>query len=102
MRKQPSPVKAYLFSLARETVKSRNLQIPRNKSSNPFFSRMAKSPMRVVVTGAAGQISYSLLALIARGDVFGRDQPVDLVMLDLPFAKDAMEGVVMELTVSKT
>ncbi|CBY21980.1 unnamed protein product [Oikopleura dioica] len=59
---------------------------------------MAKSPMRVVVTGAAGQISYSLLALIARGDVFGRDQPVDLVMLDLPFAKDAMEGVVMELT----
>lgn len=63
---------------------------------------MAKSPMRVVVTGAAGQISYSLLALIARGDVFGRDQPVDLVMLDLPFAKDAMEGVVMELTVSKT
>jgi len=61
---------------------------------------MAKSPMRVVVTGAAGQISYSLLALIARGDVFGRDQPVDLVMLDLPFAKDAMEGVVMELTVS--
>ena len=58
--------------------------------------------MRVVVTGAAGQISYSLLALIARGDVFGRDQPVDLVMLDLPFAKDAMEGVVMELTVSKT
>ena len=62
---------------------------------------MAKSPMRVVVTGAAGQISYSLLALIARGDVFGRDQPVDLVMLDLPFAKDALEGVVMELTVSK-
>ena len=60
---------------------------------------MAKSPMRVVVTGAAGQISYSLLALIARGDVFGRDQPVDLVMLDLPFAKDALEGVVMELQV---
>ena len=101
MRKQPSPVKAYLFSLARETVKSRNLQIPKNESSNFSFSRMAKSPMRVVVTGAAGQISYSLLALIARGDVFGRDQPVDLVMLDLPFAKDALEGVVMELTVSK-
>jgi len=53
--------------------------------------------MRVVVTGAAGQISYSLLGLIAKGDVFGADQPIDLVMLDLPFAADAMAGVVMEL-----
>jgi len=58
---------------------------------------MSKMPIRVVVTGAAGQISYSLLGLIAKGDVFGQDQPVDLVMLDLPFAADAMAGVVMEL-----
>lgn len=58
---------------------------------------MSKMPMRVVVTGAAGQISYSLLGLIAKGDVFGQDQPIDLVMLDLPFAADAMAGVVMEL-----
>ena len=60
---------------------------------------MSKMPIRVVVTGAAGQISYSLLGLIAKGDVFGQDQPVDLVMLDLPFAADAMAGVVMELQV---
>merc|ERR1711915_648486 len=59
--------------------------------------KMSKSPIRVVVTGAAGQISYSLLALIAKGDVFGADQPIDLVMLDLPFAADAMKGVQMEL-----
>merc|ERR1712131_557439 len=59
--------------------------------------KMAKSPMRVVVTGAAGQISYSLLGLIAKGDVFGADQPIDLVMLDLPFAEAALGGVVMEL-----
>jgi len=58
---------------------------------------MAKAPIRVVVTGAAGQISYSLLALIAKGDVFGNDQPVDLVMLDLSFAAEAMKGVQMEL-----
>lgn len=58
---------------------------------------MTKAPIRVVVTGAAGQISYSLLALIAKGDVFGQDQPIDLVMLDLPFAADAMKGVQMEL-----
>lgn len=60
---------------------------------------MTKAPIRVVVTGAAGQISYSLLALIAKGDVFGQDQPIDLVMLDLPFAADAMKGVQMELQV---
>merc|ERR1711970_572357 len=59
--------------------------------------KMAKSPMKVVVTGAAGQISYSLLGLIAKGDVFGSDQPIDLVMLDLPFAEAALGGVVMEL-----
>jgi len=64
-----------------------------------IFGRMSKSPLRVVVTGAAGQISYSLLALIAKGDVFGNDQPVDLVMLDLAFAADAMKGVEMELQV---
>jgi len=58
---------------------------------------MAKSPLRVVVTGAAGQISYSLLGLIAKGDVFGMDQPIDLVMLDLSFAEAALGGVVMEL-----
>lgn len=64
-----------------------------------IFIRMSKTPIRVVVTGAAGQISYSLLALIAKGDVFGSDQPIDLVMLDLPFAADAMKGVEMELQV---
>jgi len=58
---------------------------------------MTKAPLRVVVTGAAGQISYSLLGLIAKGDVFGDDQPIDLVMLDLPFAEAALGGVVMEL-----
>jgi len=58
---------------------------------------MTKAPLRVVVTGAAGQISYSLLGLIAKGDVFGTDQPIDLVMLDLPFAEQALGGVVLEL-----
>jgi len=58
---------------------------------------MSKTPLRVVVTGAAGQISYSLLGLIAKGDVFGTDQPIDLVMLDLSFAEAALGGVVMEL-----
>nr|WP_315596993.1 malate dehydrogenase [uncultured Cupriavidus sp.] len=58
---------------------------------------MAKAPMRVAVTGAAGQIGYSLLFRIANGDMLGKDQPVILQLLDLPQAQTAVKGVVMEL-----
>ncbi|MCT9114822.1 malate dehydrogenase [Cupriavidus gilardii] len=58
---------------------------------------MAKAPMRVAVTGAAGQIGYSLLFRIANGDMLGKDQPVILQLLDLPQAQNAVKGVVMEL-----
>ncbi|CAG2143876.1 MULTISPECIES: malate dehydrogenase [Cupriavidus] len=58
---------------------------------------MAKAPMRVAVTGAAGQIGYSLLFRIANGDMLGKDQPVILQLLDLPQAQAAVKGVVMEL-----
>lgn len=54
-------------------------------------------PIRVVVTGAAGQIAYSLLYQIAKGDVFGADQPLILHLLDIPPMMDVLEGVVMEL-----
>jgi malate dehydrogenase len=53
--------------------------------------------MRVAVTGAAGQIGYSLLFRIANGDMLGKDQPVILQLLDLPQAQAAVKGVVMEL-----
>ncbi|MFP4243639.1 MAG: malate dehydrogenase [Ectothiorhodospira sp.] len=56
-----------------------------------------KNPMRVAVTGAAGQISYSLLFRIAAGDMLGKDQPVILQLLEIPPAMDALRGVVMEL-----
>jgi len=55
------------------------------------------SPMRVAVTGAAGQISYSLLFRIAAGEMLGADQPVVLQLLEIPPAMKALEGVVMEL-----
>ena len=58
---------------------------------------MAKAPMRVAVTGAAGQIGYSLLFRIANGDMLGKDQPVILQLLDLPQSQAAVKGVVMEL-----
>src|SRR6478672_11955500 len=58
---------------------------------------MAKSAKRVAVTGAAGQIGYSLLFRIANGDLLGKDQPVILQLLDLPQAQAAVKGVVMEL-----
>ncbi len=58
---------------------------------------MPNPPRRITVTGAAGQICYALLFRIARGDVFGPDQPVVLQLLDLPQAQAAVRGVVMEL-----
>jgi malate dehydrogenase len=60
---------------------------------------MSKSPLRVAVTGAAGQISYSLLFRIASGAMFGPDQPVVLQLIEVPFEKamKALEGVAMEL-----
>ena len=59
---------------------------------------MAKSPVRVAVTGAAGQIGYSLLFRIASGEMLGKDQPVILQLLDLPQGQKALNGVMMELT----
>ncbi len=56
-----------------------------------------KNPVRVVVTGAAGNISYALLFRIAAGDMLGKDQPVILQLLEIPPAMDALQGVVMEL-----
>jgi len=56
-----------------------------------------KTPVRVAVTGAAGQISYSLMFRIAAGDMLGEDQPVILQLLEIPPAMGALEGVVMEL-----
>ena len=56
-----------------------------------------KAPVRVTVTGAAGQISYSLLIRIASGQMLGPDQPVILQMLEITPALDALQGVAMEL-----
>ena len=54
-------------------------------------------PIRVAVTGAAGQIGYSLLFRIASGSMFGPDQPVILHLLDLPFAMESLAGTCMEI-----
>lgn len=56
-----------------------------------------KDPIRVAVTGAAGQIGYSLLFRIASGSMFGDDQPVELHLIEIPAALGALDGVVMEL-----
>src|SRR6476661_865502 len=60
---------------------------------------MAKAPLRVAVTGAAGQIGYSLLFRIAAGEMLGKDQPVILQLLEIPDekAQKALKGVMMEL-----
>ncbi len=56
-----------------------------------------KAPVRVAVTGAAGQIGYSLLFRVANGEMLGADQPVILQLLDIPQSMAAVKGVVMEL-----
>ena len=56
-----------------------------------------KSPIKVAVTGAAGQIGYALLFRIASGQMFGPDQPIALHLIEIPVALNALEGVVMEL-----
>jgi malate dehydrogenase len=57
----------------------------------------ASSPVRVAVTGAAGAICYSLLFRIASGQMLGEEQPVELRLLEIPDAMQAVEGVAMEL-----
>ncbi len=56
-----------------------------------------KLPIRIAVTGATGQICYSLLFRIASGDMFGKDQPVILQLLDIPGSQSLFDGLVMEL-----
>lgn len=56
-----------------------------------------KAPVRVTVTGAAGQIGYAVLFRIANGDMLGREQPIILQLLDLPQAQPMLRGVMMEL-----
>src|SRR5499425_139582 len=58
---------------------------------------MNTSPLRVAVTGAAGQIGYSLVFRIASGALFGPDQPVALHLIEIPNVLEALNGVVMEL-----
>src|SRR5271167_1482813 len=58
---------------------------------------MSQTPLRVAVTGAAGQIGYSLLFRIASGSMFGPDQPIILHLIEVEAALPALGGVVMEL-----
>src|SRR5471030_2346203 len=56
-----------------------------------------KQPIKLAITGAAGQIGYSLLFRIASGAMFGAEQPVQLSLIEVPQALAPLEGVVMEL-----
>ena len=56
-----------------------------------------KTPIRITVTGAAGQISYSLIFRIASGSFLGADQPIILQLLEITPAMKALKGVAMEL-----
>src|SRR3972149_2370084 len=59
--------------------------------------RNMKAPIRITITGAAGQISYAALFRIANGIMLGQEQPIILQLLDLPQAQTMLRGVMMEL-----
>src|ERR1051326_1369446 len=74
----------------------------RTRRNDPTFlqePRMAKKPIRVAVTGAAGNIGYALLFRIASGHMFGADQPLILQLLEIPVEgpQKALKGVAMEI-----
>ena len=71
--------------------------LPAEPASPPASLKRMNSPLRVAVTGAAGQIGYALLFRIASGQLLGPDQPVILQMLEITPALGALDGVGMEL-----
>ena len=62
-----------------------------------YFEKKMKPPIRIAVSGASGQISYSLLFRIVTGDMLGKNQPVILKLLDITESQSALSGVAMEL-----
>jgi len=85
-----------LYNLAPRNVRAPARTLTAQPSEQDRKPAM-KKPVRVTVTGAAGQISYSLLFRIASGQMLGTDQPVILQMLEITPALDALKGVAMEL-----
>src|SRR6187401_3164170 len=75
----------------------RDFHRPSDSHRSPPRNLPMKNPVRVAVTGAAGQIGYALLFRIAAGEMLGRDQPVILQLLELTPAMKTLTGVVMEL-----
>jgi len=83
---------------AQKTSISRMPSVNGASASHRYFANQSTNkPMRVAVTGASGQIGYALLFRIASGEMLGKNQPVQLQLLELTPALKALEGVVMEL-----
>ncbi|KAL7674554.1 hypothetical protein ACOME3_000831 [Neoechinorhynchus agilis] len=81
----------------REAVEKYRTLLDQKLFENHLAAMALKSPIRVAVTGAAGQIGYSLVYMIGSGYVFGEDQPIILHLIELKVAMEALKGVVMEL-----
>jgi malate dehydrogenase len=87
----------YTAKTLRLSIPSIYVKVPSLLKKIKWRTNFMKAPVKVAVTGAAGQISYSLLFRIASGEMLGPDQPVILQLLELPQAMTALEGVIMEL-----
>lgn len=81
-----------------KTIRNHLLSSNCHKSTDTCpHSSKHKEPVRVLVTGAAGQIGYALNFMIAQGRMFGQDQPVILHLFDIPQTEQILKGVTMEL-----
>eukprot|EP00343_Euplotes_focardii_P008175 CAMPEP_0205821680 /NCGR_PEP_ID=MMETSP0206-20130828/8854_1 /ASSEMBLY_ACC=CAM_ASM_000279 /TAXON_ID=36767 /ORGANISM="Euplotes focardii, Strain TN1" /LENGTH=360 /DNA_ID=CAMNT_0053117341 /DNA_START=17 /DNA_END=1099 /DNA_ORIENTATION=+ len=74
-----------------------HLQVSEQKNVESNATGFAKAPVKVVVTGAAGNIGYAAVFMIGQGAMLGPDQPISLYLLDIPQAEAALNGVYMEL-----
>ena len=96
----PHEAGAFTFAGDRKnsvTVEQVKLKIRVSSVCHPWLRIRMTSPIKVAITGAAGQIGYSLLFRVASGAIFGPEQPVQLNLIEIPPALDALKGVVMEL-----
>lgn len=88
---------AQAFAYAIQEASQMGAQLRSNLIDPALQPRFMKQPANVVVTGASGQIAYSLIPRILTGEVFGYDQPINLRLFDIPEAESTAKGVEMEV-----
>jgi len=86
-----------ISSFTNLSSKKRIHQIANHLIQHEEINVLLNSPIKILITGAAGQIAYSLIFMVANGNIFGPNQPIILHLLDIPSMLDVLKGVEMEI-----